>query len=158
MFSKKATKIEEIFTVDLMVTTYSQIDGEILSIFVALSENVNFIENFNIWLFQNTFLCLFLILTSILRGISTCFCGKAIINQLYKTLQVFFSRFFYLIFTSFVIDCWKRFGEWEKRKLTMKNNGKKVVLIIEILLLFTVFIIIFSYQELFVESFCIPWS
>ena len=111
-----------------------------------------------IWLFQNTFLCLFLILTSILRGISTCFCGKAIINQLYKTLQVFFSRFFYLIFTSFVIDCWKRFGEWEKRKLTMKNNGKKVVLIIEILLLFTVFIIIFSYQELFVESFCIPWS
>ena len=28
MFSKKATKIEEIFTVDLTVTTYGQIDGE----------------------------------------------------------------------------------------------------------------------------------
>jgi hypothetical protein len=28
MFSKKATKINEIFTVDLTVTTYCQIDGE----------------------------------------------------------------------------------------------------------------------------------
>ena len=28
MFSKKATKINEIFTVDLMVTTYCQIEGE----------------------------------------------------------------------------------------------------------------------------------
>ena len=28
MFSKKATKIDEIFTVNLMVTTYCQIDGE----------------------------------------------------------------------------------------------------------------------------------
>ena len=28
MFSKKATKIDEIFTVDLMVTTYCQIVGE----------------------------------------------------------------------------------------------------------------------------------
>ena len=28
MFSKKATKIDEIFTVDLTVTTYFQIDGE----------------------------------------------------------------------------------------------------------------------------------
>ena len=28
MFSKKATKIDEIFTVDLMVTTYCQIYGE----------------------------------------------------------------------------------------------------------------------------------
>ena len=28
MFSKKATKIDEIFTVDLTVTTYCQIDGE----------------------------------------------------------------------------------------------------------------------------------
>ena len=28
MFSKKATKIDKIFTVDLMVTTYCQIDGE----------------------------------------------------------------------------------------------------------------------------------
>ena len=46
MFSKKATKIEEIFTVDLMVTTYCQIDGETLSIFAAFSETVNFTENF----------------------------------------------------------------------------------------------------------------
>ena len=28
MFSKKATKIDEMFTVDLTVTTYRQIDGE----------------------------------------------------------------------------------------------------------------------------------
>ena len=28
MFSKKATKIDKIFTVDLMVTRYCQIDGE----------------------------------------------------------------------------------------------------------------------------------
>ena len=42
MFSKKATKIDEIFTVNLTVTTYCQIDGMILSIFVAFSENVNF--------------------------------------------------------------------------------------------------------------------
>ena len=28
MFSKKATKIDEIFTVDLTVTTYCQIDGD----------------------------------------------------------------------------------------------------------------------------------
>jgi hypothetical protein len=28
MFSKKATKIDEIFSGDLMVTTYCQIDGE----------------------------------------------------------------------------------------------------------------------------------
>ena len=28
MFSKKATKIDKIFTIDLMVTTYCQIDGE----------------------------------------------------------------------------------------------------------------------------------
>ena len=28
MFSKKATKIDEIFTVDLTITTYCQIDGE----------------------------------------------------------------------------------------------------------------------------------
>ena len=42
IFSKKATKIDEIFTVDLTVTTYCQIDGEDLSIFVVFSENVNF--------------------------------------------------------------------------------------------------------------------
>ena len=28
MFSKKATKIDEIFTIDLTVTTYCKIDGE----------------------------------------------------------------------------------------------------------------------------------
>ena len=28
MFSKTATKIDEIFTIDLIVTTYCQIDGE----------------------------------------------------------------------------------------------------------------------------------
>ena len=28
MFSKKATKIDKIFTIDLTVTTYCQIDGE----------------------------------------------------------------------------------------------------------------------------------
>ena len=42
MFSKKATKIDKIFTVDLTVTTYCQIGVKILSIFVAFSENVNF--------------------------------------------------------------------------------------------------------------------
>ena len=42
MFSKKATKIDEIFTIDLTVTTYCQIDGEYFVNFVAFSENVNF--------------------------------------------------------------------------------------------------------------------
>ena len=42
LFSNKAKKINEIFTVDLTVTIYCQIDGEVLSIFVAFSENVNF--------------------------------------------------------------------------------------------------------------------
>ena len=42
MFSKKATKIDKIFTVDLTVITYCQIGVKILSIFVAFSENVNF--------------------------------------------------------------------------------------------------------------------
>ena len=42
LFSKKAKKINGIFTVDLTVTIYCQIDGEVLSIFVAFSENVNF--------------------------------------------------------------------------------------------------------------------
>ena len=41
MFSKKATKFEEIFTVDLTLTTYCQIEGE-ESIFVAFLENMNF--------------------------------------------------------------------------------------------------------------------
>ena len=42
MFSKKATKIDEIFTIDLTVTTYCQIDGEDFVNFFAFSENVNF--------------------------------------------------------------------------------------------------------------------
>ena len=43
MFSKKATKIDEIFNVDLTVTTYCQIDGEdFVNFFLAFSENVNF--------------------------------------------------------------------------------------------------------------------
>ena len=46
MFSKKATKIEEIFTVDVTVTTYFQIDDEYFVNFVAFSENVNIKNNF----------------------------------------------------------------------------------------------------------------
>ena len=42
VFSKKATKIDKIFTVHLTVITYCQIGVKILSIFVAFSENVNF--------------------------------------------------------------------------------------------------------------------
>ena len=41
MLSKKATKIDEIFTVNLTVTTV-KLTVKILSIFVAFSENVNF--------------------------------------------------------------------------------------------------------------------
>ena len=41
MFSKKATKMDEIFTVDLTVITYFQIVGEDLVNFVAFSKNVN---------------------------------------------------------------------------------------------------------------------
>ena len=41
MFSKKATKIDKVFTVDLTLTTFCQIDGKILSIFVAFIENMN---------------------------------------------------------------------------------------------------------------------
>ena len=44
MFSKKATKIDEIFTVDLTVTTYCQMFGEDFVNFVAFSENVNFMS------------------------------------------------------------------------------------------------------------------
>ena len=36
MFSKKATKNDEIFTVNLTVTTYSQIDGEDFNNFCGL--------------------------------------------------------------------------------------------------------------------------
>ena len=40
MFSKKATKIDEIFTVDYVVSVKST--GKISSIFVAFLENTNF--------------------------------------------------------------------------------------------------------------------
>ena len=36
MFYKKATKIDEIFTIDLTVTTYCQIDGEYFFNFCSL--------------------------------------------------------------------------------------------------------------------------
>ena len=42
MFSKKATKIDEIFTVHLTLCSKHQIDGEGLVIFVAFLENTNF--------------------------------------------------------------------------------------------------------------------
>ena len=42
IFSKKATKIDKIFTVDLTFTTYRQIDGEDFIIFVAFLKNTNF--------------------------------------------------------------------------------------------------------------------
>ena len=42
MFSKKATKNDEIFTVDLAVLHVVKLTMKILSIFVAFSENVNF--------------------------------------------------------------------------------------------------------------------
>ena len=42
IFSKKATKTDEIFTVDLTVTTNCQMDGEDFVNFLAFSENVNF--------------------------------------------------------------------------------------------------------------------
>ena len=42
MFSKKATKIDEIFTVDLTVCSNCQIDGEDFVIFVAFLQNMNF--------------------------------------------------------------------------------------------------------------------
>ena len=42
LFSKKATNIDEIFTVDLTLCSKCQIDGEDFVIFVAFSENTNF--------------------------------------------------------------------------------------------------------------------
>ena len=42
MFSKKATKIEEIFTVYLTLCSKCQIDGEDFVNFVAFLENINF--------------------------------------------------------------------------------------------------------------------
>ena len=45
MFSKKATKIDEIFSIDLTLCSKYQIDVKISSIFVAFLENTNFIKN-----------------------------------------------------------------------------------------------------------------
>ena len=42
MFSKKATKSDKIFTVDLTLRSKCQIDGEDSSLFVAFLENMNF--------------------------------------------------------------------------------------------------------------------
>ena len=44
MFSKKATKIDEILTVDLTLCSKCKIDGEDFVIFVAFLENMNFIR------------------------------------------------------------------------------------------------------------------
>ena len=41
-FSEKATKTEKIFTVNLTVCSYRQIDGEDSSIFLGFLENMNF--------------------------------------------------------------------------------------------------------------------
>ena len=48
MFSKKATKIDEIFNVDLTLTTLHNVKSmvKISSIFVAFLENMNFINYF----------------------------------------------------------------------------------------------------------------
>ena len=43
MFSKKATKIEEIFTVDLIVVVDVKSTVKISPIFVAFLENINFV-------------------------------------------------------------------------------------------------------------------
>ena len=45
MFSKKATKIDEIFAVDLMLCSKRQ-----MSIFVAFLDNVNFIKLTLLWI------------------------------------------------------------------------------------------------------------
>ena len=42
VFSKKATKFDEIFTVDLTLTIYMMV--KILSNFVAFLENINFLK------------------------------------------------------------------------------------------------------------------
>ena len=42
MFSKKATKIDKIFTDDLTLTTQHQINGEDFPNCVAFLENINF--------------------------------------------------------------------------------------------------------------------
>ena len=45
MFSEKATKINEVFTVDLTLCSKCQIFCEDLSIFVAFLENMNFTKS-----------------------------------------------------------------------------------------------------------------
>ena len=45
MFSKKATKIDQIFAGDLTLCSKCQIDGEDLVNFVAFLENMNFNKN-----------------------------------------------------------------------------------------------------------------
>ena len=42
MFSKKATEINEIFTVHLLICSKCQINGEVFLNFVAFLENMNF--------------------------------------------------------------------------------------------------------------------
>ena len=49
MYSKKATKFEKIFTVDLTLCSKCQIDSEDFVIFVAFSENTNF-NTSSIWM------------------------------------------------------------------------------------------------------------
>ena len=47
MFSKKTTKFDKIFTVDLRLCSKCQIVVKILSIFVAFLENMNFTSEKN---------------------------------------------------------------------------------------------------------------
>ena len=56
MFSKKATKIEEIFTIDLTLCSKCQYDGEDSFIFLAFLENTNFKEQLMlcVFLFKST--------------------------------------------------------------------------------------------------------
>ena len=42
VFSKKAIKNDEIFTIDFTLTTYCRIDGEDFVIFVAFLENTKY--------------------------------------------------------------------------------------------------------------------
>ena len=53
MFSKKATKIDDIFTVYLTLCSKCQIDGEDLSIFVSFLENTNFKKPCNDLTYKN---------------------------------------------------------------------------------------------------------
>ena len=53
MFSKKATKFDKIFTVNLTLSSKCQIDGEDFVNFVAFLENMNF----NICMQEDTLVC-----------------------------------------------------------------------------------------------------